>query len=68
MPDTKDSKTGEMLLSMIASVAIAGGVSPEKAARAFTVDKKEKSTQWLADFTMECMKQAMSEMTKPKKK
>ncbi len=50
----KDEKSGTMLLTLIASVAIASGIKPEEAAKHFAPN--EKTALWLKDFTMAALK------------
>lgn len=65
MPDNNSTnKTETMLLSLIASVAAAAGVSPQKAAKHFADDQSNGEKKWLVDFTMECMKIKMADLTK----
>ena len=58
---------GDMLLKMIAAVAVAAKIKPEEMARYFTVDKN-KAEKWMTEFTMECIKLTLATITKTAKK
>ncbi len=57
-------KTGTMLLSLLASVATSLKLDPKKVAKVFCTHEGDK--KWLMEFTLECTRLKMEEISKKK--